>query len=238
MKRNLFSSCFHLHIPHIISNLHQKTSPKPTYIQPNLNKLFRPYENPHQSRSWPQHNRQMQSRRTFREYQYTREIAAAVVARLQALGHDAEVLVPEFEDILLSERVRRVNAWCRRLGKDNVVLVSVHVDAAGSDGQRHTATGWSCYTSPGRTAGDRLADCLYRAAQKHLQGHKIRTDYSDGDADKEACFALLTRTRFAAALTENGFQDSKESLAFLESPAGKKAVIGLHVEGIIDFYRE
>lgn len=86
----------------------------------------------------------------FREYQYTREIAAAVVARLQALGHDAEVLVPEFEDIPLSERVRRVNAWCHRLGKDHVVLVSVHVDAAGSDGQWHTATGWSCYTSPGR----------------------------------------------------------------------------------------
>ena len=171
----------------------------------------------------------------FREYQYTREIAAAVVARLQALGRDAEVLVPEFEDIPLSERVRRVNAWCRRLGKGNVVLVSVHVDAAGSDGQWHTATGWSCYTSPGQTAGDRLADCLYRAAEKHLQGHKIRTDYSDGDVDKEARFALLTRTRCAAALTENGFQDSKESLAFLESPAGKKAVIGLHVEGIIDF---
>ena len=73
----------------------------------------------------------------FREYQYTREIAAAVVARLQALGHDAEILVPEFEDIPLSERVRRVNAWCRRLGKDHVVLVSVRVDAAGSDGQRH-----------------------------------------------------------------------------------------------------
>ena len=85
----------------------------------------------------------------FREYQYTREIAAAVVARLQALGHDAEVLVPEFEDIPLSERVRRVNTWCRRLGKDNVILVSVHVDAAGSDGQLHNATGWSCYTSPG-----------------------------------------------------------------------------------------
>ena len=86
----------------------------------------------------------------FREYQYTREIAAAVVARLQALGHDAEVLVPEFEDIPLSERVRRVNAWCRRLGKDHVVLVSVHVDAAGSDGQRHTATGWSATPPPSR----------------------------------------------------------------------------------------
>lgn len=43
----------------------------------------------------------------FREYQYTREIAAAVVARLQALGHDAEVLVPEFEDITLPRSICR-----------------------------------------------------------------------------------------------------------------------------------
>ncbi|MBR3291681.1 MAG: N-acetylmuramoyl-L-alanine amidase [Bacteroidales bacterium] len=92
-------------------------------------------------------------------------------------------MVPEFEDIPLPERVRRVNVWCRRLGKDHVVLVSIHVNASGSDGQWHTATGWSCYTSPGQTAGDRLAECLYRAAEKHLQGHKIRTDYSVGVPD-------------------------------------------------------
>lgn len=171
----------------------------------------------------------------FREYQYTREIAAAVVARLQALGHDAEVLVPEFEDIPLSERVRRVNAWCRRLGKDHVVLVSVHVDAAGSDGQRHTATGWSCYTSPGQTAGDRLADCLYRAAEKHLQGHKIRTDYSDGDPDKEAGFYILNRTECPAALVECGFMDNRESLKFLVSTEGRKAIISVFVDGIIEF---
>ncbi len=171
----------------------------------------------------------------FREYQYTREIAAAVVARLQALGHDAEVLVPEFEDTPLSERVRRVNARCRRLGKDHVVLVSVHVDAAGSDGQWHTAAGWSCYTSPGQTAGDRLADCLYRAAEKHLRGHKIRTDYSDGDADKEAGFYILNRTKCPAALVECGFMDNRESLQFLVSPDGRKANVSVIVDGIIEY---
>ncbi len=171
----------------------------------------------------------------FREYQYTREIAAAVVARLQVLGHDAEFLVPEFEDIPPSERVRRVNAWCRRLGKDHVVLVSVHVDAAGSDGHWHTATGWSCYTSPGQTAGDRLADCLYRAAEKHLQGHKIRTDYSDGDPDKEAGFYILNRTKCPAALVECGFMDNRESLQFLVSPEGRKAIISVIVDGILEY---
>ena len=142
-----------------------------------------------------------------------------------------------FEDIPLSERVRRVNAWCRRLGKDHVVLVSVHVDAAGSDGQWHNATGWSCYTSPGQTAGDRLADCLYRAADKHLQGHKIRTDYSDGDPDKEAGFYILNRTKCPAALVECGFMDNKESLHFIVSPEGRKAIKSVIIDGIFDYLR-
>ncbi len=171
----------------------------------------------------------------FREYQYTREIAAAVVARMQALGHDAEILVPEFEDIPLSERVRRVNAWCRRLGKDHVILVSIHVDAAGSDGQWHSATGWSCYTSPGQTGGDELATCLYRAAEKYLAGRMIRTDYSDGDPDKEAGFYILNRTKGPAALVECGFMDNRDELEFLRSPEGRKAMVGVIVEGVISY---
>lgn len=62
-----------------------------------------------------------------------------------------------------------------------------------------------------------------------------RTDYSDGDPDKEAGFYILQHTRCAAALTENGFQDFRESLQFLESPEGKKAIVTLHVVGILAF---
>lgn len=120
----------------------------------------------------------------FHEYAYTREIASAVVAYLQYRGYDAEQLVPEFEDITLKTRVKRVNRWCDKLGRDNVLLVSIHVDAAGSDGQWHDAKGWSCYTSLGQTAGDHLATALYRAAEKYLPGHKLRTDYSDGDPER------------------------------------------------------
>ncbi len=36
-------------------------------------------------------------------------------------------------------------------------------------------------------------------------------------------------------LTENGFMDSWESLRFLESPEGKKAIVALHVAGIVEF---
>ena len=37
----------------------------------------------------------------FREYKYNREIAAAVVEHLKLRGYDAELLVPEEEDISL-----------------------------------------------------------------------------------------------------------------------------------------
>ena len=52
---------------------------------------------------------------------------------------------------------------------------------------------------------------------------------------KESVFYVLTRTKCPAALTENGFQDSQESLRFLESPVGKKAIINLHVAGILGY---
>ena len=56
------------------------------------------------------------------EWAYNREIARRVVAALSSLGLDAELLVPEDEDISLKERCRRVNTLCSQLGKRNVAL--------------------------------------------------------------------------------------------------------------------
>ena len=68
----------------------------------------------------------------FREYKYTREIAAAVVKHLQYRGFDAALVTPEEYDVSLRARTERVNTWCRQLGKRNVCLVSIHTNAAGN----------------------------------------------------------------------------------------------------------
>ena len=168
----------------------------------------------------------------IKEYVYCREIVAEVVKRLRAQGYDAENTVPEKGDISLGERCARVNAWCDRLGAKNVVFVSIHNNAAGC-GQWMSARGWEAWTSKGQTMGDKLADCLYDAAQKYLpQGTKIRTDLTDGDRDKEGNLAVVRGTRCAACLTENLFQDNKEDVEYLLSPEGREAIIKLHVEGI------
>ena len=75
---------------------------------------------------------------------------------------DAELLVPEDDDIPLAERVRRVNAHCLALGRKNVIVVSIHVNAAGNGTKWLNATGWSVFTCSGQTESDRLAERLFR----------------------------------------------------------------------------
>lgn len=167
------------------------------------------------------------------EYRYCREIAAEVEKRLRAQGYDAERIVTEEADISLGERCSRVNAWCDRLGTKNVCLVSIHCNAAGSGAAWMNARGWEAWTSKGQTQGDRLADCLYDAAEKCLpKGTPVRTDMTDGDRDKEENFTILHRSRCAACLTENMFQDNKADVDWLLSAEGREAVTRLHVEGI------
>lgn len=191
----------------------------------------------------------------LREYRKARELVRDIVARRRAMGYDARILVPEEEDISLAERCRRVNEVCRRAGKDNVVYVSVHCNAAGADGKWKTAGGWCAYTSPGQTEADVLATHLYAAAEKALAGYiedfplrkaagdydskqrPIRTDYSDGDPDYEARFYVLMNTQCAAVLTESLFQDNKADVDFLLSPAGHNAIVELHVNGMESYLK-
>jgi len=171
----------------------------------------------------------------FREAFYNREIARKVVADLLDRNLDAELLVPEEDDISLAERVRRVNACCLRLGKRNVILVSIHVNAAGNGSKWLNATGWSVYTCVGQTESDRLAECLCEAAIKNFPGRRIRTDMSDGDMDWEKGFYILRHTWCPAVLTENFFMDNKSDLEYIQSRAGKQAVVDTHVEGIVEY---
>ena len=171
----------------------------------------------------------------FREPFYNREIARRVVSDLRDRGLDAELLVPEDDDISLSERVRRINAACFLLGKQNVILVSIHVNAAGNGSKWLNATGWSVYTCKGQTASDMLAECLCQAAIKNFPGRRIRTDMSDGDMDWEEGFYILRKSLCVAVLTENFFMDSRSDLEYLQSRAGKQAIIDTHVEGIIEY---
>lgn len=80
---------------------------------------------------------------SLREYAYAREIADRIAHELSARGYDAERIVREAVDVPLSERARRVNEVCGRYGTANVVLVSIHCNAAGNGAEWMNARGWS-----------------------------------------------------------------------------------------------
>lgn len=170
------------------------------------------------------------------EYAYAREIVAAVAGRLKADGYRVETIVPEQADIRLGERCARVNSWCDKVGAKRVLLVSVHVNAAGMGDRWMEGRGWEAWTSPGQTQGDMLAECLYESASDNLPPDTpLRVDMTDGDRDKEARYAILTGTKCPAVLTENLFQDNRSEVDYLLSAEGREAIIRLHVEGIKDY---
>ncbi|MBQ8421954.1 MAG: N-acetylmuramoyl-L-alanine amidase [Bacteroidales bacterium] len=170
---------------------------------------------------------------TLIEAIYTRQLAKRIVVDLQDRGYDAELLVPEEDDISLAERVRRVNTACFLLDKQNVILISIHVNAAGNGTQWMNATGWSCYTTKGHTLSDTLATCLYQSARHTLKGKAIRTDYArDGDPDWEENFYILRHTHCPAVLIENFFMDNKQDLAYLLSQEGRRAIAETIIDGI------
>lgn len=171
----------------------------------------------------------------FLEYAFNRDIAARVASKLTTLGLNTEIIVPELTDIPLKERVSRINSRCTALGKGNVILVSVHANAAGNGSKWMNARGWSCYTSKGDTAADALATCLCEAAAKYFKDLRIRTDFSDGDPDFEESFYILRHTTCPAVLVENFFYDNPDDLRFLESEEGRELVTKVIVEGVTEY---
>lgn len=174
----------------------------------------------------------------LREYLFAREIADDIVRELVKKGYDAERIVKENVDVALSERARRVNEFCGKLGTSNVILISVHCNAAGNGSDWMNARGWSAYTSKGQTKADKLADCLYSIAESVFVRQRIRKDMSDGDPDWEENFYILQKTKCPAVLTENFFQDNRDDVEFLLSTEGKQQIVKVHVNGIIKYITE
>ena len=167
----------------------------------------------------------------LREYAYTREIAERLVMELRKNGIDAERIVKEEIDVPLAERCRRANEY----KASEAILVSIHCNAAGNGSDWMSARGWEAWTSVGKTKADKLATCLYEGAEHCLPGMNMRKDMADGDPDKESQFYILRHTNCPAVLTENLFQDNRENVEFLLSEKGNRAIVSLHVWGIMKY---
>lgn len=160
------------------------------------------------------------------EWEFNRDVAKRLKAKLDAVNVETVMLVPEDTDISLSERCKRVNKICDNIGANNCILISIHANAGGG-------TGWECYTSPGDTKADDYATMLCEQFQKDFPDEKMRFDYSDGDPDKESEFYILVHTKCPAVLTENFFMDKEKDCRMLMTDTGREKIAESHYKAIL-----
>ena len=175
---------------------------------------------------------------SFREYLWNRQIAEIVFEDLAISGYDVGLVVTETNDIPLITRVNRVNAICNKYGKDDVILVSIHSNAAGNGKDWMNAKGWSCYTTNGDTKSDILAELLYDSFERSFPDRKIRKDMQDGDRDWEENFYIIQKSKCPAVLIENFFYDNKEECHWLMQDAIKVRIAMAIEQGIKDYVRQ
>ena len=171
----------------------------------------------------------------FLEYLWNRQVADLLLERLVSMGIDASLVVTETNDVTLRNRVNRVNTICNKVGASNVLLVSIHANAAGNGSSWMNAKGWSCYTSKGKTKSDQVAECLYEAFEAEFPDRKIRKDLSDGDKDWEENFYVLEKSRCPAVLLENFFYDNREECAWMLQEETKRRIAYAAAKGIAKY---
>lgn len=169
------------------------------------------------------------------EHAWTRQFAERLEKTLKARGVDAMRIVTEERDISIKERCRRVNLVCKEQGTKNVVLVSIHNDAAGSDGKWHSARGWSALVSlNASTRSKQLASLLADAVE--VRGIKVRRPLPK-QAYWTQNIGICRDTNCPAVLTENLFQDNLEDVALLQDTAFVATLADAHADGITRFIK-
>ena len=184
----------------------------------------------------------------LKEYLYGREIVSMVESKLKTMGYIVYVDYKSTEPNALMQadtyrkaqnkelayRVGIVNKLCKEYGSSNCVYISIHVNAASSDGKWHNAKGFSVFVCPSASSSSRfLAKTFTDFAKTNPKLKGNRSIPSMGYWTSN--LYVLRNTLCPAVLTENLFQDNQEDVDFLLSEEGKNAVAELHVKAILKY---
>ena len=157
------------------------------------------------------------------EGEFNRAIVGGIVQELTRLHISYVNIAPEYRDVRLETRVKRANEYS---GITSFYL-SIHANAGGGHGAE-------IFTSPGDTKSDQIATIFGNEYKRIFPKRKLRTDFSDGDLDKERRFYVLTKTKMPAILTENFFMDNEEECRnILMNRAGRDKIVQYHMNAIL-----
>jgi len=122
-------------------------------------------------------------------------------------------------------------AMANRLNAD--AFISIHCNGAAAP----HANGFEIYTTPGQNNSDKLATAIFEAWGRAFLTQRKRTDFQDGDPDKEANLKVLREARCPACLIELGFITNPTEERFLLDKKNQHAMAIAIAEGIKTFLR-
>lgn len=170
---------------------------------------------------------------SLREWKWTRDFALLLSNRLNEIGILNTLLVPEERDISLTERCKRTNDIVKHVKEQGLdpVLISIHINAAKSDGQWHDARGFTCWVYNKASKNSRKLAHIFgqKAEANNLTGNRYYPD----NKYFEANFKILRDTNCPAVLCENMFMDNQEDVDWLLSPHGIQRLIDLYENSIL-----
>ena len=155
-------------------------------------------------------------------------VSKLVESQLLAAGHEVKLTRTDWEQTKtddLSYRTALSNDWGAEL------FVSIHCNSAASS----SAAGYEVWTSPGDTQGDVLATCIFKQIAAEFPDRSGRTDFSDGDSDKESRFYVLVHTDAPACLVEMAFISNDEEAALLSDANWQARYARAIARGVTDY---
>ena len=156
-------------------------------------------------------------------------ISRQVASYLLNVGYEVKLTRTEWEQEEtddLSYRTALANDW----GAD--IFISLHCNSAANQ----SAEGYEVWTSPGNTLGDKLATRIYGQIAAEFPDRAGRTDYSDGDPDKESRFYVLVHTDAPACLVEMAFISNDAEAALLANAAWQDRYARAIARGVTDYF--
>lgn len=168
----------------------------------------------------------------FREYQWNRMFVNKLIPLLQQKGFVVIKTVKDNSDPTPGSRARYANEVAKKYGKNNCIFVSIHVNAAKSDGRWHNAQGWSIYTNPNRSR-DSLPLAKYISNAHTKLNIKCHGNQPLRTHEK---VTVIKSIKCPTVLTENLFMDTKSDVALLKDNNFINKLATAHVNGICNYF--
>lgn len=169
------------------------------------------------------------------EYKWTREFVYYLNLALRKNQIETHILVPEDKDVSLGNRCLRANTVYknfRQYGYD-CLFISIHVNAAKSDGKWHDARGCTAWVYTNGSAKSKKIGNIYGtvAEEMNLTGNRYIPECKYFTAN----YYVLKNTDMPAVLIEHNFMDNKEDVEYLLSEQGRKELINWHIKSILEY---